>query len=207
MSPNPSPLNPSQTVERIREIIVGRQLDRLEQRIAHLENQGPSVSGGLPVISAPFEERMGITEARIEAMQQSIQRQADATCEEFERRSQQQRADAQRLAAQIQQVAAMKSSQDGEAAASQLESRIGTWLGNWQGALQNHLNQREQQLASQLRGEMAALWENMENQLLRLQSRAIDRDQIEQRFNKVAAAARALAEAAAPLGTDYTTSR
>lgn len=204
MSPAPSPLNPSQTVERIREIIVGRQLDRLEQRIARLESSGP---GPMPVASAPFEERMCITEARVEALQQSIQRHADATREELERRSQQQRAEAQRLVAQIQQVAAMKSAQDGEAAANRLESRIGTWLGNWQGALQNHLNQREQQLAGQLRGEMAALWENMENQFMRLQSRAIDREQIEQRFAKVAAAARALAEAAAPLGNDYTQPR
>jgi hypothetical protein len=204
MSPTPSPLNPSQTVERIREIIVGRQLDRLEQRLARLESSGVSP---LPVAAAPFEERMGLTEARVEALQQAVQRHADATREEFERRSQQQRADAQRLAAQIQQVAAIKGGQDGEAAASRLESRLGTWLGNWQGALQNHLNQREQQLANQLRGEMTVLWENMENQLMRLQSRAIDRDLIEQRFARVAAAARALAEAATPLGNDPTPPR
>jgi DNA repair exonuclease SbcCD ATPase subunit len=204
MSPTPSPLNPSQAVERIREIIAGRQLDRLEQRIARLESSG---SGPMPVVSVPLEERICTTEARIEALQHAIQRHADATREELERRTQQQRAEAQRLAAQIQQVAAMKSSQDGEAAASRLESRIGTWLGNWQGALQNHLNQREQQLAAQLRGEMAALWDNIENQLMRLQSRAIDRDLIEQRFARVAAAARALADATAPLGTDYTPPR
>jgi hypothetical protein len=205
MSPTPSPLNPSQTVERIREIIVGRQLDRLEQRIARLESPG---AGPLPVAGgAPFEDRIGTTEARVEALQQSLQRHAAATREEIERQGQQQRADAQRLAAQIQQVAAMKSAQDGEAAASRLESRIGTWLGNWQGALQTHLNQREQQLAGQLRGEMAALWENMENQLMRLQSRATDRELIEQRFAKVAAAARALADAAAPLGNDSTPPR
>jgi hypothetical protein len=54
---------------------------------------------------------------------------------------------------------------------------------------------------------MAALWENMENQLMRLQSRAIDRDLIEQRFARVAAAARTLAEAATPLGNDYTPPR
>lgn len=204
MSPNPPPLNPSQTVERIREIIAGRQLDRLEQRIARLESTG---SSPMPLSAAPFEERISTAEAHIEAVRQSVQRHTDEMREELERRGLQQRAEAQRLAAQIQQVAAMKTSQDGEAAASRLESRIGTWLGNWQGALQNHLNQREQHLAGQLRGEMTALWENMENQVMSLQSRAIDRDQLEQRFAKVAAAARALAEAATPAGTDYSPPR
>jgi hypothetical protein len=197
MTPDPTALNPSQTVERIREIIVGRQLDRLEHRLARLETTGSPYH---PASAQPSEERLITAEARVEAMQQSLLRHTESVREEFERRSQQQRADAQRLAAQIQQVAAMKSAEDGEAAAGRLETRIGTWLGNWQTALQNHLTQRDQQLATQLRSEMAALWENIENQVTRLQSRAVDGESIEQRFAKVAAAARALAEAAAPLG-------
>jgi hypothetical protein len=204
MSHHPTTLNPSQTVERIREIIVGRQLDRLDQRLTRLESAGIQA---MPGIAVPSEERISTAEARVEAMQQSLHRHTDAVREEFERRAQQQRAEAQRLAAQIQQVAAMKSAQDGDAAANRLESRIGTWLGNWQGALQNHLNQREQQLASQLRGEMAALWENIETQVTRLQSRTVDHEMIEQRFAKVAAAARALAEAAAPLSNEHTPPR
>jgi HPt (histidine-containing phosphotransfer) domain-containing protein len=195
MSTAPSTLNPSHTVERIREIIVGRQLDRLEQRISRLESPAPAMAS-----LSGFDDRMGAAEAKLEALREGLQRHADATREEFQQRAQQQRADAQRLAAQIQQVAAMKGTQDLDEAASRMESRIGAWLGNWQTALQNHLTQREQQLAGQLRGEFATLWENMETQLTRLQSRAMDRDLLEQRFARVAAAARALAEAAAPYG-------
>jgi hypothetical protein len=53
-------------------------------------------------------------------------------------------------------------------------------------------------MATQLREEVATLWEHTESQLTRLQSRAIDRDQLEERFKRIAEAARALAESAYP---------
>jgi hypothetical protein len=137
-------------------------------------------------------------EARLEALQHSLLRLTENTREEAETRSARQSTEIQRLAAQIQQVVAMKSSESEQAAARQLEGRIGTWLTNWQGALQAHLIEREQRVADQLRGEVAALWENTESQITRLQSRGTDRDWIEERFARIAAAARALAESASP---------
>lgn len=202
MSPSSSPSNPSQTVERIREIIVGRQFERLEQRVARLESAEPVGQA----VSGPWEERLCTSEARLEALQHSLQRLADNTREEVEIRSSQQRAEIQRLAAQIQQVAAMKSAEAREqSAVRELESRLGTWLTSWQGALQSHLNERDHRLADQLRGEVATLWENTEAQITRLQSRASDREWIEERFARIAVAARALAESASPpsSGSDY----
>jgi ATP-dependent Clp protease ATP-binding subunit ClpA len=138
----------------------------------------------------------------LEALQHSLQRLADTTREEVEIRSSQQRAEIQRLAAQIQHVAAMKSAEQREqSAVRELEGRLGTWLTSWQGALQSHLNERDHRLADQLRGEVATLWENTEAQITRLQSRATDREWIEERFARIAAAARALAESAAPLSS------
>jgi hypothetical protein len=198
MSPSSSPTNPSQAVERIREIIVGRQFERLEQRLARLESMEPLGQQA----SAPLEERLCTSEARLEALQHSFQRLADTTREEVEIRSSQQRAEIQRLAAQIQHVAAMKSAEQREqSAVRELEGRLGTWLTSWQGALQSHLNERDHRLADQLRGEVATLWENTEAQITRLQSRATDREWIEERFARIAAAARALAESAAPLSS------
>jgi hypothetical protein len=198
MSPSSSPTNPSQTVERIREIIVGRQFERLEQRLARLESMEPLGQQA----SVPWEDRLCTSEARLEALQHSLQRLADTTREEIEIRSSQQRAEIQRLAAQIQQVAAMKSAEAREqSAVRELEGRIGTWLTSWQGALQSHLNERDHRLADQLRGEVATLWENTEAQITHLQSRANDREWIEERFERIAAAARALAESASPSST------
>jgi hypothetical protein len=198
MSPSSSPTNPSQAVERIREIIAGRQFERLEQRLARLESMEPLGSQ----VSVPWEERLCTSEARLEALQHSLQRLVDTTREEVEIRSSQQRAEIQRLAAQIQQVAAAKSAEAREqSAVRELEGRIGTWLTSWQGALQSHLNERDHRLADQLRGEVATLWENIEGQITRLQSRSTDREWIEERFARIAAAARALAESASPSST------
>lgn len=205
MSPTPpSPLNPSLAVERIREIIVGRHLEKLEQRVARIESSGPPSHGQVP---SQWEDRMCTNEARLEALQHTVQRLADSSREESENRTLQQREEIQRLAAQIQQVAALKAAETAQPAISQLESKIGNWLTNWQGALQTHLNDRETRIASQLRDEVASLWENTESQITRLQSRMIDRDMIEERFSRIAAAARALAESASPTasGTEYAT--
>jgi hypothetical protein len=205
MSPTPpSPLNPSLAVERIREIIVGRHLEKLEQRVARIESTGPPSHGQVP---SQWEDRLCTNEARLEALQHTVQRLADSSREESENRTLQQREEIQRLAAQIQQVAALKAAETAQPAISQLESRIGNWLTNWQGSLQTHLNDRETRIASQLRQEVASLWESTESQITRLQSRAIDRDLIEERFSRIAAAARALAESASPTasGTEYAT--
>ena len=205
MSPTPpSPLNPSLAVERIREIIVGRHLEKLEQRVARIESTGPPSHGQIP---SQWEDRLCTNEARLEALQHTVQRLADSSREESENRTLQQREEIQRLATQIQQVAALKAAETAQPAISQLESRIGNWLTNWQGSLQTHLNDRETRIASQLRQEVASLWESTESQITRLQSRAIDRDLIEERFSRIAAAARALAESASPTasGTEYAT--
>jgi hypothetical protein len=161
--------------------------------VARLETGG--THGHIP---NPWEDRLCLGEARLEALQQSVQRLADTTREQTESRSLQQREEIQRLAAQIQQVAAMKAAETSQPAIHQLEQKIGSWLTHWQGAIQTHINEREQRVASQLRQEVATLWENTESQITRLQSRMADRDSMEERFRRIAAAARALAECACP---------
>jgi hypothetical protein len=195
MSPTtPTSLNPSQAVERIREIIVGRHLDKLEHRVARLETGTPP-QGSLP---SQWEDRLCTSEARLEALQESVKRLADSHSEDAEIRSARQQLEIQRLASQIQQVAALKSAEATQPSIDRLESKIGTWLANWQSSLQSHLTDREAKISSELRQEVATLWENTESQLTRLQSRAVDRDSIEERFSRIAAAARALAECASP---------
>lgn len=195
MSPTPSPLNPSQTVERIREIIVGRHLERLEQRVARLETTGPPSA---PAATAHLEDRLYSNEARLEALKENVQRVVDSHREQTELRFSQQREEAQRLAAQIQQVATLRSMEATPPAIHQLERKVGTWLSDWQSSFNHQLNDRDQRLANQLRSEVATLWESTESQITRLESRAVDRDSIEERFNRIALAARALAECASP---------
>ncbi len=197
MSTTQSPLNPSQAVERIREIIVGRHLERLEQRVLRLET-----GGGAPFAASPhLEDRLFASEARLEALQENVTRLVDSTREVTEQRLFQCREETQRLAAQIQQVAAMKSSESTQPAVNQLERKIGTWLADWQTSFHGQLNNRDHRIANQLRDEVATLWESTESQITRLQSRMMDRDAIEERFSRIATAARALAECASPSTT------
>lgn len=191
MSPQSNTLNPSQAVERIREIIVGRHLERLEQRFEHLETR--VLQGG---VSPRIEDRLCSSEARLEALQQSLQKSTDQTRVEMRAWQDRHREDVQQLAAQIQQVVAMKRSEGEPTQVQQLEGRIGTWLNQWQSALQSHLAAREQQISSQIREEVATLWEGTESQITRLESHCVTRESIEEKFNRIAAAARALAEAA-----------
>ena len=188
------PLNPSQAVERIREIIVGRQIERLEQRIAKLE---APASRHTTTDLTPLEDRMLASEARLEALHAHVTRLSETHREENDRRTLIQREETQRLAAQIQQVAATRmaaaaSTQD----ISGLERKLGAWLGDWQKSLSLHLDAREHKMTEKLRAELSQLWENIEGQLTKLQSRTLDHAAIEQRFNKIAEAARALAECA-----------
>lgn len=201
MSPTSSTsLNPSQAVERIREIIVGRHLDKLEQRVARLESGVPP-QGSLP---GQLEDRLCTSEAKLEALQHTVQRIADSQREDTEIRDARQQLEIQRLASQIQQVAALKSADAAQPAIDKLEYKLGTWLTNWQSALQSHLTEREARMSRELREEVATLWENTESQITRLQSRTVDRDFIEERFSRIAAAARALAECVSPASSGST---
>jgi len=193
-SPSPT-FNPSQTVERIREIIVGRHFERLEQRVARLETHGVPAPAGS---ATHLEDRLFANEAQIEALKENVERFSAGHQEQSELRIAQFREETQRLAAQIQQVASLKSSESALPAVHQLEQRIGAWLTDWQSSFHLQLNERDQRIASQLRNEVAALWESTESQLTRLESRAIDRDSVEERFSRIALAARALAECASP---------
>ena len=196
MTTTQPPLNPSQAVERIREIIVGRHLERLEHRVARLES-----TGNMPVAAPHVEDRLFAHEARLEALQENVSRLVDSNRDGTEQRLSQYRDETQRLAAQIQQVAAMKSNEASFPALGQLERKIGTWLTDWQSSFHGQLNDRDQRVANQLRQEVATLWENTESQITRLQSRVMDRDAIEERFSRIATAARALAECASPSAT------
>ena len=193
MSPIPPPLNASQAVERIREIIVGRHLERLEQRVARLETTAtPSPAIGFP------PDRSAVNESPLEALQQNVQRLVDSNRQQTELQFSIYREETQRLAVQIQHVAAIKAQEAPPRAVHQLEQKIGTWLTEWQHSFRDHLMDWDRRLANQIRDEVAARWQQTESHLIRLESRAAYRAAIEERFNCIALAARALAECAAP---------
>lgn len=198
MSPTPPTLNPSQTVERIREIIVGRHLEKLEGRVARLELQPASiVTKPSPWVDI-FEDRLLITEARVEALQDHVHRNEDLRAE-TERLGVMHREEAQRFAAQINEIAREKAENSSSLAVEKLERRLGVWLTDWQKSLQTRLETRDRDVVEKVRGELAGMREGIEKRFAELESRVPVN--VEDRFNRIAAAARALADSAASLST------
>ncbi|MFM2197415.1 MAG: hypothetical protein RLZZ505_847 [Verrucomicrobiota bacterium] len=198
MSPTPPTLNPSQTVERIREIIVGRHLERLESRVTRLETQ-PATAVGKPSPQGDiFEDRMLTTEARVEALQDHVNR-IEGMREETERMGAMHREEVQRLAMQINEIARLKAESSGVRAVENLERRLGAWLAEWQKTLHMRLEVRDRDMVDKLRVEVAVVREAIEKRIAELESRVPVN--LEDRFDRIAAAARALAESAVSFST------
>jgi hypothetical protein len=201
MIPISPPLNPSQAVERLREIIVGRQFELFEQRIRRLEIAGPS-AGLTSATSEDFDDRLSaseaLMEARFQSMHENVQQLVAKVREQTEHLLTQQHEATLQLTGQVQQLVSAQSSEISADMIRQLEQKIEVWLTNWQNFIHLQLNERDQNISAHLHREVATLWENTESQITALQSRAANWDTIEQRFSRIALAARALAECASP---------
>lgn len=189
MAPN-SQTSPSQTVERIREIIVGRHLEKLETRVHRLES---SQAG-----HQHQDERFSAYEAQLESLRSSIRRIADSSRQDAEARNIRHQEEISRLASQIQQSIDQRNSFSAQPAVDQLERKIGSWLNHWQGSLQTHLSEREQNIVSQLKEEIAKLESQTNEKISQLESKIPNQASFEARFQRIAKAAQALADSVAP---------
>jgi DNA repair exonuclease SbcCD ATPase subunit len=194
MSPTPTTLNPSQTVERIREIIVGRHLERLEGRVSRLERI-PAVPEQNPTPDI-FEDRLLMTEAQVEALQDHLQR-FESSREELEHTAAMQREDAQRLATQIHEIAREKADATVIPAVEKLDRKLGAWLSEWQVSLQHRLDVRDHDLSARIKSDLTELKEGFEKRLTALETQMPDN--VGEGFGRIAEAAKALADSAALL--------
>ncbi len=199
MSPTPPTLNPSQTVERIREIIVGRHLQKLEGRVARLEtisaNPNPT-----PVEQSPslFEDRLLNAEAKVEALQEHVHR-IDHTREQHEVFAAAQRDEVRLLAGRIEREAREKAEAAARPAVEKLERKLGAWLGEWQKSLQIRLDERDSQLSSKMQSELSKFKDSTEKRITEIDSRVPTN--FSERIDRIAEAARALADSAASFST------
>jgi len=186
---------PTRAVERIREIIVGRQLERIEQRLEKLEGLG---RGGAEMADGAVT-RLAAAEERMEVLEQMVQRMAEQL-EWGEMRRVEMEEEMRRMSVQMHQMAEVSGGQRIEAQVRQMEERVGAWLGQWQLGVQSHLGARDAALVGQFRMEIAAWSDQMRAELARLGYGVYERQAVEERLRAIAAAARALAECAgAPL--------
>jgi hypothetical protein len=187
MPPNPPDINPSRQVERIREILVGRQMDGVERRLERLEaNLRP-----LPTTAGDdvFQIRLASFEQRHDRQLQELRDEIDA---EKARRVE----ETHRLATQIQ-AAARSRSDSGIEAQVELEQKFTRWLENWNQGFRQYLYQREQHLITELRSELEQTREWVKAKVSSSDQSKADQRRMQASFEQLANAARAIAEAAA----------
>ena len=83
MSTQPSPFNPSRQVERIREVLVGRQMARLEQRVDRLERTVPESRPPTSAAAPPVELQR--VDLRLDQFRANVQAQAQVLAGEIGR--------------------------------------------------------------------------------------------------------------------------
>lgn len=150
---NPTNAPTSSQLERVREIIIGRQLGKVEQRLQRLEERTQVAASDGTVTEA--QERIEALEARFEAVRDAIQHQVDQIRFEFGGEMDHRKHEVRRLAEQIQQAAQAK--QPPAVTAPDLaaaENRLVAWVSAWQQSLEQHLVRRENWLIGQLREEL-----------------------------------------------------
>ena len=187
MPPTPPDINPSRQVERIREILVGRQMDGVERRLERLE------ASLRPMPTQAADDVFAIRLASVERTHaEKFQELRDEIDVEKTRRVE----ETHRLAGQIQ-AAARARSESGIEAQAELEEKFTRWLEHWNQGFRQYLHQREQQLIADVRLELAQTREWVKSSAPRSGQSKDDQARMQASFAQLASAARAIAEAAA----------
>jgi len=127
-------LNPSQNVERVRDVDLGRKTD-------------------------DFEGRLRQVEAQVEAMADSLGR---LKARELEDELKIQREEVRIMAHRIQEVAQQRAGETANPALDDFERKLGKWLSEWQLSMRQRLEERDRLWEQKLKGEVAGLRELIE---------------------------------------------
>lgn len=188
MSPTTT-THPSQAVERIREIIVGRRLDHLENRLARVEAHA-NQSAADPAA----ESRLVSAEAQLESLRDNVRKLADRTRDDAAQRDARHREEIQRIATLIQQSSSLRTEPVTPQATARLEQKISTFLSNWQASLQQHLTHRETLLTDHLNQELTKLRGWAEARIAASTAQTVTTPEMSGHFARIAAAAQSLAD-------------
>ncbi|MCF7731670.1 MAG: hypothetical protein K9N23_08275 [Akkermansiaceae bacterium] len=189
MSPTIPPPHPSQAVERIREIIVGRRLDHLENRLARVE-----AHANQSVTDPAAETRLVSAEAQLESLRDNVRKLAEQARDDAAQRDARHREEIQRIAALIQQSSSLRTEPVTPQATARLEQKISTFLSSWQASLQQHLAQRETLLTDNLNQELAKLRGWAEARIAASTAQTVTTPEMSGHFARIAAAAQSLAD-------------
>ncbi len=180
MPPAPPTPHPSRQVERIREILVGRQMQSVEQRLERLESRLQP----MPVESADATWSRDLESLRRECREASV-----TLRDAFDAERLRQQEVTQKLARRIESVA--RSREDvAEEARRAVDAQLRPGFERWQQQLFDQLRDRESHLIGQLREELDRMRAWIREEL----SERADADRLHRAFERLAASAREIAD-------------
>ena len=171
-------------VERIREILIGRQMETVEQRLDRLEKS---------LQPMPVENSTGIFEQRLADVKDQHEESLCRLRDEIDADRLRQLDETRRLAQQIQSISRSRSTAEEEARQA-TEQHMSAWFSQWQTGLNQHLQQRENYLITELRAELERMRTWVRSELAAKQSSQPDIDRLRSAFDQLAAATRSISE-------------
>lgn len=168
------PLNPSQHVERIREILVGRQIHQVEDRLRTLEE---TLAHREPPVAQ-------------EALQ-DLQRSQSAVLEETVQLRQQVRQEAQLRTEQIERITRQLEStcRDLQQHDRGLQQSLSAHLENMSGAMAARIDARVREILQHLQTEIVQWKHQIDRDLQNMREDSVSRAELKSRFAKLASAA------------------
>jgi hypothetical protein len=180
-----TPLNASQQVERIREILVGRQMYQVEDRLRRLEE-----GGGV----APGPEGSRVEQAAIKRLEESQSAVIQHTnqlrkqlVEEAELRNQQIGHLAEHLNRTTQRIEAASSGLGG--GDEQLELQLSEHLEHISSAMAARIDARVREILQHLQSELVHWKSQMDREMQGMREQKADRRELQSRFARLASAA------------------
>lgn len=164
------PINPSQQVERIREILVGREIGRMERRLTTLE-----------ATKAPHREPD--VASRVADAQQVIIRET----QELKQRIQQETLSRQQQIAQLAQKISRSSGGGGDS--SQVERQVNERMEAIAAQMTSQVDARTREILHHLQSEILQWKHQMDRELQSIRDIKADRKDVATRFARIAAAA------------------
>lgn len=172
-------LNPSQQVERIREILVGRQMDQVEERLAqmesHLAQDGPSREN---------IQRLQKAQANVLHETQELRKQVQ---EESQLRSQQIENLAQNINTASEKLEAASAGLERQD--RQLGTHLSKHLEDISAAMAARIDARVREILNHLQHEIGQWKHQIDRDMHSVRNTMVDREELKSRFARLASAA------------------
>ena len=178
--------NPSQQVERIREILVGREMGRIERRLADLETSTPTAT-------TPFQRKPEI-EQRMATTQQALLRETHDLKMRIQRESAARQEQISQLAQKMAREPAQTGSALGVSGQASIERHVSTRMEKLAAEMTALIDARTREILHHLQNEILQWKNQMDRDLQGIRDVKVDRKEMMTRFARIAAAAMEEAE-------------